>query len=308
VTLFIVICAAMLAAALALVARPLLREIRGARLVLSVLGVLVPLVAITLYWRIGHRTWEQDEATAQVQSVAQHDLTAAISRLEQRVREMPDDADAALNLAEALVAQDEHALAGRAGELFEIAVARAPNNAKALWYGAINALAADKLPLARERLQRLLVQNPPENIRTIIERQIQDIEQQMGAVQVMTATGKIEVQVSLAPALAQGLDKSTPLFVLARDPVNAGPPLAVVRRSVGDLPLSVTLSDNDAMMRGRGISSVPRVQIVARISKSGAPQSQVGDLFGDALADVTNAKSIAVKIVIDRKVDRKVEK
>jgi cytochrome c-type biogenesis protein CcmH len=302
VIIFIVVCAAMVTVALTLVARPLLRGQLKARVALPVLIVLFPTIALLFYLRVGHRTWEQDQALAQSQATSQQDLAANIARLERRVSEEPNDVDAMLSLGEALAAQDERALSGRAGELFELAIARAPDNAKALWYGAINALSAGKLPLARERLQRVLLQNPPDNIRSIIERQIQDIDQQLG--EKPTPAHALNVQVSLSPELATTVDKNTSLFVLARDPVNGGPPLAVARRSVGDLPLSVTLTDNDAMIAGHGISSVPRIQVVARISKSGAPQAQIGDLYGDATVEIAAAQAIAVKITINRKVEK----
>jgi cytochrome c-type biogenesis protein CcmH len=117
----------------------------------------------------------------------------------------------------------------------------------------------------------------------------------------------LKVQVTLAPELQtpelqKGLDQKTPLFILARDPAAPGPPLAAVRRAVGDLPLAVSITDNDAMMKGRGIGSVARVQVVARISKSGTPQAQPGDLYGDALVEFVGDKPANVKIVIDRTV------
>lgn len=313
-TLFIFLCVAMSAVALTLVARPLFK-IGAISPALIAIAVLLPVVAVGVYWKVGHRTWERDQATAQEQIAAQHDIGAMIARLEQRVREAPNDVDAKLALAETLVGQDERAITGRAGELFEAALKLAPNNTRALWYGAISALSSGKLPLARERLQRVLLQNPPDNIRSIIERQIQDIGQQLGEKQAdestqtpITATRTLDVQVSLQPKLAANVDKSTSLFVLARDPTNGGPPLAVVRRTVGDLPLNIKLSDSDAMIAGHGISSVARVQIVARISKTGAPLSQPGDLYGDATLDLatvaSSAKPIAVKIVIDRQVEK----
>jgi cytochrome c-type biogenesis protein CcmH len=306
VTIFIVICAAMVAAALVLVVRPLFRSAdRGLGTLVSV-GLLLPLVAAALYWEVGHRTWESDEAAAKVQVQAQRDATAAVAELEQKLRESPDDVAATLNLGEALVAMDERSLAGRAGELFESALKRAPNNAKALWYGAMSALATGKLPLARERLQGVLKTNPPEQIRTIIERQVQAIEQQLGESQMAAAApGRaLNVQVTIAPTLAQGLDKSTPLFVLARDPEKGGAPLAVARHTAGDLPISITLTDNNAMVNGHGISSVPRVQVVARISKTGTPQAQPGDFFGEATVEFKDANPVAVKIAIDRKVEK----
>jgi cytochrome c-type biogenesis protein CcmH len=305
VTIFIVVCVAMLVAALALVVRPLMKG-HSAWPTLSALSLLVPIVAIGIYWKVGHRTWQQDQAAVELQAAAQKDLVANIGRLEERIREEPRDVDAMLTLAEALIAQDERAIAGRGGELVEIALAQAPNNAKALWYGAISALSAGKLPVARDRLQRVLTMNPPENIRSIIERQIQDIDQQLGETQPQVASSgpMLDVQVALDPALIGKVEKSTSLFVLARDPINGGPPLAAVRRTVADLPLAITLTDNDAMMSGRGISSVSSVQVVARISKSGTPQAQVGDLYGDTTVELKDTKRAAVKITIDRKVEK----
>ncbi len=71
------------------------------------------------------------------------------------------------------------------------------------------------------------------------------------------------------------------LFVLARDP-SGGPPLAAKRLSSTQIPLTVELTERDAMMPTRTIGAVPRVQVVARVSKSGTPQAQSGDFFGQA--------------------------
>jgi cytochrome c-type biogenesis protein CcmH len=231
---------------------------------------------------------------------------ANIVRLEQQVRDHPEDVDATLTLAEALIQQDERSITGKAGQLFEQALARAPDNPKALWYGAISALSAGQLPAARERLQKILAQGPPDNIRTIIERQIQDIGQQLGEKARVSAnnTKAIDVQVDIKPELLKGVDPKTALFILARDPEKGGPPLAVTRRVVGDLPARVTLSDSDAMMPGREISSAPRVEIVARISKSGTPQAQAGDIEGVATVEVPTTKSVTVNILIDRTVTK----
>jgi cytochrome c-type biogenesis protein CcmH len=44
--------------------------------------------------------------------------------------------------------------------------------------------------------------------------------------------------------------------------------------------LTVELTERDAMIPTRTIASVPRVEVVARLSKSGTPQAQSGDYFG----------------------------
>ena len=39
------------------------------------------------------------------------------------------------------------------------------------------------------------------------------------------------------------------------------------------------------MIAARTIASVPRVQVVARLSRSGTPQAQSGDFYGEAEYD-----------------------
>jgi len=96
-----------------------------------------------------------------------------------------------------------------------------------------------------------------------------------------------------------------PLFILARDPSAGGPPLAVQRHSSADLPLTVELSERDAMIAARTIASVPRVQVVARLSRSGTPQAQSGDYYGEAEYDFSKdagAGGSTLNITIDRAV------
>ncbi len=93
-----------------------------------------------------------------------------------------------------------------------------------------------------------------------------------------TSTG-VNVKVSLAKTLGEQLNPETTLFIFAR-PANqsAGPPLAVVRKQVKDLPFTITLNDSLAMMPGRTISSATDIVVVARISLSGSPTKQAGDI------------------------------
>src|SRR5262249_52036444 len=91
-----------------------------------------------------------------------------------------EDLEAAAGLGEALALTDQASLSGRAGQLFDAVLARAPDNPKALWYSAIGALDQGNLRLARDRLQKLNEQNPPEQLRQLIANQIQDLNSQLG--------------------------------------------------------------------------------------------------------------------------------
>jgi cytochrome c-type biogenesis protein CcmH len=358
VTGFIIACAAMLAAALLWILLPLLRtkavdagaSRKERRISALAIAVFVPLLAATLYTTLSKWNWKQTEAAV----AREQQLDDLLDKLKAKLAANPNDVngwlllgrsygslgryalavdafqnaydkshgenvEAMIGLGEALAMTDEASLGGRAGRLFEDALARQPNNAKALWYGSISALQAGDLRKGRDRLQLLLAQNPPPEIRGMLERQIQDVNQQLGeagqgptAARAGTegapaaASRSIRVAVSIAPKVREQLKGGPlPLFVLARDPSAGGPPLAVQRHSSSDLPLTVELSERDAMIAARTIASVPRVQVVARLSRSGTPQAQSGDYYGEAEYDFSKnsgAGGSTLNIIIDRAV------
>src|SRR3954463_6236465 len=88
-------------------------------------------------------------------------------------------AEALIGQAEALARSDEAELDGRAGKLIEQALALDPNSGKALFFGAAVAMRKGELPLAKERFTKLLALDPPVNIKPLIQKQIDEIDQQM---------------------------------------------------------------------------------------------------------------------------------
>lgn len=362
-TAFIVACAAMLAAALVWITLPLWRPkaqvdaaaTRSERRTSSIIVALaLPVLAFAMYFALSNWDWQGVESqTAQNASVEE-----MLGRLEAKLHENPKDADgwlllgrsytamgrfaraadafqqaydltrgenveAVIGLGEALALTDEASLGGRAGQLFEAALAKAPNHPKALWYGSMAALQSGDLRAGRDRLQLLMTLNPPEQLRSVLERQIQDLNQQLGESGTASATPSgpfanqsppqaaegappagrrlIRVSVSIAPQIQQKLAAPMAMFVLARESAAGGAPLAVKRLSSAAAPLTVELSERDAMIPTRTIANVPRVQVVARLSRSGMPTAQSGDFYGQA--DYEFAKDTGtLQIVIDRTV------
>ena len=214
-------------------------------------------------------------------------------------------ADALVGEAEALVLGDASEIDGRAGRLVEQALVINPDSGKALFYGAAAAERRGDLSTARDRFTRLLAQNPPANVRPLIEQQItalnQAIAQKSGpaaassaspaagagnhspSVASSGATGTVpavRVHVTLAPKLASSASDTTPLFVFVRDPQQPGPPLAV-KRLTSRFPQTVELTQQDSMVPGRMFSAGQKVQVVARIARSGNPLAGKGDPFGE---------------------------
>jgi cytochrome c-type biogenesis protein CcmH len=360
VTAFIALCVLMTVIAILMVARPLLRRVgeqsRPAINTAWMIGILIPAAAAAMYVGLSQWDWKNPDAA---KAPVQPDVGAMVAKLEQKLQKDPSNLDgwlmlgrsyltlqkapeaeaayqkavdlggvnhteAALGLAQALVMRDESAIVGRAGDLFESVLKREPGDLTALWYGAVTALQRGNLPLGRERIKTMIDMNPPDRVRMVLLRQLQEIDQmtaqnsnpsaqpstaqganapaqtQANAPTQAAASNQVSVKVSLSAKFQKGLDPRTPLFIMARN--GAGPPLAVVRRAVGDLPLVVTLSDREAMIAGRSISSAKEFDIVARIAKSGAPQAQPGDLYGEVHHRLSSTGKDAVEIVIDRAV------
>ena len=102
--------------------------------------------------------------------------------------------------------------------------------------------------------------------------------------------------VSLSPALAGKVAPTDTVFILARAAQGPKMPLAVLRKQVKDLPLKFTLDDSMAMQPQLKLSGFQQVVVVARVSKSGTPMAQSGDLQGLTGAIKPGVKGLHVVI------------
>jgi cytochrome c-type biogenesis protein CcmH len=111
-------------------------------------------------------------------------------------------------------------------------------------------------------------------------------------------SGTLSGKVTLSPALASKASPGDSLYIFARAKVGPKAPLATLRLQVKDLPANFSL--NDSMARsGVQLSTFPAEVVVgARISKSGSPMPQSGDLQGFSQGVMIGASGIS--IVIDQ--------
>jgi cytochrome c-type biogenesis protein CcmH len=233
-------------------------------------------------------------------------------------------AEALVGMAEALVLQDDSQLVGAAGQYLEKALELDPKSSKAQFYGAAAALRRGDLPLARQRFTNLLALNPPENVRPILQQQIAAIDERLGTGGAGPPAGPfagagtpdsraappgpspqtapastappVRVNVTLSAKLSSSVPSSAPLFVLVRDPRQAGPPLAV-KRLTSRFPQTVELTTADSMLPNHTFAAGQLVEVVARVSRSGSPIGASGDPFGLAAHRV--GEGGVVDIVID---------
>ncbi len=110
---------------------------------------------------------------------------------------------------------------------------------------------------------------------------------------------RIEGEVDLAASLKERVKAGDVLYVIAKAAGEPGPPVAVLRTTVGTWPLKFTLDDSQAMMPGRTLSTTARVTVEARISHKGQPLAAPGDLSG-SVPGVDPASGRPLRITIDR--------
>jgi cytochrome c-type biogenesis protein CcmH len=189
--------------------------------------------------------------------------------------------------AQTLLFTETGAAAGFGGNLVEEVLQSSPRNSNALLLGGFVAAERNQPSLAVERWTALLATNPPPEIAALLRDQIALVG---GVVARTAAEGEpdgpvVEVTARLADSLA-GTDfgPTAQLFVIA-SATDSPAPVAVERHPLSALPGSFELSDADAMIPARKLSLYDEVNIIARISRSGQPTAQAGDVYGEMTID-----------------------
>ena len=211
--------------------------------------------------------------------------------------------DVLAGYAEAITLADPSKFMDQALPLFERVLKLDPVNPQGLWYGGLGAFERGDKKLAVSRWQALLKQDPPAEYRQVIEKYVVAAGGKVAppAQGAAAARAGIRIHVSLAPGLSAQMQPGETLFVFALPSGGAGgPPLAARRLQAGDLPVDLTLSDQDSPIPGRTLSGQAHVLVMARVSVSGTPEQHPGDLVGQAEWDAASGK--AVTIVIDTQI------
>jgi cytochrome c-type biogenesis protein CcmH len=233
----------------------------------------------------------------------------------QRVLELhPRDAQALADYADALASTRPTRLEGEPERLIKRALEIDPDNVKALSLAGTLAFDHQDFAAAAERWQHAITASDPAADTTgELRSALAEARQRAGlpalpAGAVATApaassaplatgqAGAITGRISLSAALAAGLSPTDTLFVFARAPAGSRMPLAILRKSVRDLPLDFTLDDSLAMSPAARLSSAQQVVVSARISKTGDAVPQAGDLQGNSALVAPGARNVRVEI------------
>ena len=110
----------------------------------------------------------------------------------------------------------------------------------------------------------------------------------------------IKLVVDISAELKARVSPDTAVFIYAKAMQGPPMPLAVRKMQLGDLPVSLTLSDDDAMMPTMKLSSFDQVIVGARVSSSGNPVAQSGDFYTEREAIDSKNPPAQISLVIDQ--------
>ena len=225
---------------------------------------------------------------------------------------LPRDAQLLADHADALAMAQDRKVGGEPLRLIQEALKLDPDNLKALALAGSEAFERRDFKAATDFWQRAARAAPPgSELAQAIEANIAEART-LGNVAPPVAAGPAAAQgspgsaaggtvggrVTLSPALAAKVAPTDTLFVFARAAAGPRMPLAILRRSAGDLPTSFRLDDSMAMAPEMKLSNFGSVVIGARVSKSGNAAPQSGDLQGQSAPIKVGGGDI--EIVIDQ--------
>lgn len=199
-------------------------------------------------------------------------------------------------------------LLGRPAQLFEAALEIAPNHAKGLWYASLAAAQQQNQDAEQGYLRRLAALNLPEAFRQAVDQRLANMgvasNPPPADVPPADAADKADgvsltVNVQLDDAVANQIPAGSTLFVFAKMP--SGPPMPLAVRRIADpsFPLTVTLTENDAMMPNLSLASTEQWLLTARLSASGQAQAASGDAQGQRVVEQAEQSDL-ITLTIDQ--------
>ena len=229
----------------------------------------------------------------------------AVEALQHAEKLAPRNPEILVEYAEAVALNRAGNLKGEPTRLLERALQISPDDQKALTLAGTAAFGRKDYAAAIRHWERLTANVPSDSeLGRALSSGIADAKARArgkvpDASQVPLrpdASKTVSGVVRLSPSLAASAAPDDAVFVFARALQGPKMPLAVLKRQVKDLPLTFKLDDSMAMTPGHALSSVDRVVVGARVSKSGSATPKAGDLEGASQAVEPGARGVLVII------------
>ena len=213
----------------------------------------------------------------------------AVIAMEKLYKLAGESPDVMARYADTLTMANNGRFTEKASQLIDRTLELEPSHVHGLWLAGVQAFQAEDFETAVKLFKKARMNIDDSENLVQIDELIKNAQQKSDAksgtkreTQKTDATAAIKVRVDLSPQLKEKIKADQTLFVFAKAAKGPPMPLAVSKHSVSELPLEVLLDDSMAMLPELALSLFDRVVISARISNSGQPLAQAGDLQGES--------------------------
>ena len=206
------------------------------------------------------------------EAVARADMSAAANYFSQSLRLDPRESYLLGQYAQALFFADNNRFTQRVMAALDNAFAVDSSNQTVLGLKGIQAFENKDYNLAITFWQGAAQQlDPASGDWQALQNGIQKARNLLGD----TAEVQIAIALSIDNNIQFTADQLVFIAVIEAD----GPPMPIAARKLvaSQLPTEILLSDSDALVNGRSLSSVGKIRVVARLSTSGTATPQLGD-------------------------------
>ncbi len=198
----------------------------------------------------------------------------------------PDNMQALVSYSQVLLLEGSEENMTRAAGMLSKVLQAQPNNLDAISLLALIAFERKDWLQAKAAFEVLLASMDESDTRyAMINQRISEIDLQIAQQNVATsgdqlAAQSIQVTVDIDGQLVDKQPNNGILFVFAKAAKGSPMPLAVVKLTDYSFPITVELSDANAMMAGLNLSSASEIIISARISNDDSVMPSTGELEG----------------------------
>jgi len=238
----------------------------------------------------------------------QGEFDLAVPLYRRAVALLPEEAEIRAEYAQAMFFASGNQVSDSMIIEAELALRLQPDNQTALGLMGIGNFHRENYREAIRYWQQALSLLPPMSAsRGSLEAGIAAARERLGETPAQGAEGEkiaggAALEVSVAASEAVDLPGDTTVFIYARAWQGSPMPLAIRKITLADLPVTVTLDDSMAMSPAANLSSADKIELIARVSRSGAPVPASGDWQASSDAIELNGAHHSYSLLIDQRI------
>ncbi|MEC8148216.1 MAG: hypothetical protein VX086_06660 [Pseudomonadota bacterium] len=277
----------------------------------------VPILTFSIYNMIGlpesinlpkisskdnaNQNFNSEEHTAQLEEVLERDSNnpklleqmtkvymvrgeyeKAVEFAEKRVTVNPNDSAALTQLADAMAMLKKGNIDNEVMQILEKAISLDDSNPVALTLSGIGYKQRDQTKKALSNWNKAIANLPLNSeLSARVNELIQNTEKQFPKkTQATTTEAVANIRIEIESDLLKRLNPESTLFVFLKSDERSPPLYAVKRQIPINFPASIVLKKGDSMLGNTNLKNSDKVYVVARISQSGSPLANRGDLEG----------------------------